>query len=341
MDKFPTKEICITKVGVLAQWTDSGRRYSQIDGYSQSGAIDWFSYQLANALCANPLNMPCIEVMGGHFSFQISDDCIVSITGAKAEISVNNHSLAVNQILQLKAGDSVNIRQVELGVFNYVGFAAKFKLPLFKDSVCAVKREKKGGSNNDGFGLAAGERFVFENSLKSARTNIPNRLKHGYSDFTFSTFIASIMKQQFSSSKQLPIMFSYQHASFSNIDKRRLIAHTYEISTKFDKMGVRLEGPSIYSQSSVLTSQAMANGAIQIPGDGKPIIMRNDRQTIGGYPVVGVINTLGLAILSQACAHEQVEFTLTNIESSIIFRRFIDLQFNHVLNEARGFIGNK
>lgn len=332
MRKQAAKIIKILHVGLLAQWTDSGRRYSQLAGYSQSGAVDWFSYQLANALCANPLHTPCIEVMGGQFSFQISDDCIISITGAKADISVNNRWVAVNQLLLLKSGDRINIGQVEKGLFNYVSFAAKFDLPLFKHSVCAVKREGKGGITNNGLGLAVADCFEFHSLFRCKQMKAAGLLKDGFLKLAFSPYIDSIIKQQLSSDKLLPISFSYQQGSFSNIDKRRLIGHSYKVTTKLDKMGVRLDGPSVYSQTPVLTSQPMANGAIQIPGDGKPIIMRNDRQTIGGYPVVGVVNSLGLALLSQACAHEEVNFSLTNIESSLISRRFIDLQFNRVLN---------
>jgi allophanate hydrolase subunit 2 len=335
MSKQTVKEIIVTKVGLLAQWSDSGRSNSQLAGYSQSGAVDWFSYQLANALCGNPLDTPAIEVMGGLFSFCISGDCIISITGAKADLRVNNKEVALNQLLLLKAGDNVSISQLTAGMFNYVSFAAIFNLPLFKNSVCAVKREKIGGSKGDGTGIAVGECFGFTTTCSLYRSKSPRLFEKGGLNIPLVPLFHSIINQQYSSHKHLPIMFSYQHTSFSNIDKRRLLAHAFKVSIKLDKMGVRLDGPSLVSQALVLTSQPMCNGAVQIPGDGKPIVMRNDRQTIGGYPVIGVVNSLGLALLSQSCAHEKVSFRLTNIESSIISRRFIDIQLNRVLNEAR------
>lgn len=339
MSKQLTKQIRITQPGLIAQWTDSGRRFSQINGYSQSGAVDWFSYQLANALCANSLNTPCIEIMGGQFSFEISDPCIISITGAKTDLRVNNLKASVNQILLLKAGDTVSIGQIEKGMFNYVSFAAKFELPLFGDSVCAVKRERKGGFTGNGSGLFEGQRLAFENSVSVNHSQCAALKKNGFFPISFSPFINSTITQQYGNSKQLPLIFSYQDNDFSKLEKMRLLAHTYKVSDKLDKMGVRLNGPKIKSQSTVLTSQPMANGAIQIPGDGMPIIMRNDRQTIGGYPVIGVVSSLGLSVLSQTSPNEEINFIETSFESAIICRRLIDIQFNQVLNKAKNIVG--
>jgi biotin-dependent carboxylase-like uncharacterized protein len=339
MSRQLPKKVIITRLGIVAQWTDSGRKFSQISGYSQSGAVDWFSFQLANALCANSLNTPCIEVMGGQFAFEVSDACIISITGARAELKVNNNPVAPNQALLLKSGDSVSIGQIEKGLFNYVSFAAKFELPLFKNSVCAVKREQKGGFKDNGLGLVKGQQLAFENVFPIREKQSLARKTNTLFVCKFSPFINSIIKQQYSDLKQLPLIFSYQHSEFSKCDIMRLLAHTYKVSDKLDKMGVRLTGPIVTAKSKVLRSQPMANGAIQIPGDGMPIIMRNDRQTIGGYPVIGVVSSFGLALLSQSAVNDDIHFKHTSFESAIICKRLIDIQLNEVLNKAKNVLG--
>ena len=40
-------------------------------------------------------------------------------------------------------------------------------------------------------------------------------------------------------------------------------------------------------------------GAIQVPADGQPIVLMNDRQTIGGYPKIGSVLSLDIAALAQ------------------------------------------
>ncbi|KMT54603.1 hypothetical protein ACR52_15690 [Pseudomonas fildesensis] len=47
-------------------------------------------------------------------------------------------------------------------------------------------------------------------------------------------------------------------------------------------------------------------GAIQVPPDGQPIVLLNDRQTIGGYPRLGALTPLALARLAQYLPGESV-----------------------------------
>jgi allophanate hydrolase subunit 2 len=57
-------------------------------------------------------------------------------------------------------------------------------------------------------------------------------------------------------------------------------------------------------------------GAIQIPADGQPIILLNDRQTIGGYPKIGSVTALDCAKLLQYRPDEKVIFQLINVEQA-------------------------
>lgn len=64
-------------------------------------------------------------------------------------------------------------------------------------------------------------------------------------------------------------------------------------------MGVRLLGPVLHYQGKALISEGIPLGAIQVPPDGQPIILLNDRQTIGGYPRLGALTPRSLARLAQ------------------------------------------
>jgi allophanate hydrolase subunit 2 len=81
----------------------------------------------------------------------------------------------------------------------------------------------------------------------------------------------------------------------------------------------------------------MANGAIQIPGNGMPIVMRNDRQTIGGYPVIGTLSQAGLAILSQATSKQELTFVPSDIKNATIWLERIDLALKAVLNNVQAY----
>lgn len=59
----------------------------------------------------------------------------------------------------------------------------------------------------------------------------------------------------------------------------------WQVDTRADRMGVRLLGPRLECRQQSMISEGIALGAVQVPPDGQPIVLLNDRQTIGGYPV--------------------------------------------------------
>ncbi|MFT6268951.1 MAG: allophanate hydrolase [Alphaproteobacteria bacterium] len=317
----------------MTQWTDAGREHSQVNGYSQSGAIDWFSFQLANALCGKTLNSAALEVMAGNIEFSVSSSCLMSITGAISDISINGERVVNRQLFMLKQNDYVKIGPAVKGLFSYIAFSATFELPVFANSVCAVKRENIGGTHGDGNSIANGEGFPFV-TQRTISKNASRSFNNDEHNPMYTPMLQDLIQSQFAQHKFIPFSFCYQQSSFSSIEKQRFVAHQYEVTQYIDKMGVRMTGPPVQCDVSDLTSQPMANGAIQIPGNGMPIIMRNERQTIGGYPVIGTVNSAGLAILSQATTFQTITFMATDFDTSIIWRQLIDIQLKQVLNKA-------
>ncbi|MCL6617404.1 MAG: KipI antagonist, partial [Anoxybacillus ayderensis] len=49
-------------------------------------------------------------------------------------------------------------------------------------------------------------------------------------------------------------------------------------------------------------------GTIQVPNEGKPIILMADRQTTGGYPKIAQVIAVDLPILAQTKPGEQIVF---------------------------------
>ena len=72
-------------------------------------------------------------------------------------------------------------------------------------------------------------------------------------------------------------------------------------------MGARLNGKPIEIDANLI-SEGIALGAIQIPTDGQPIILFNDRQTLGGYPKIGCVARVDLAKIAQARPGSVIRF---------------------------------
>ncbi|HBT58236.1 MAG TPA: allophanate hydrolase, partial [Pseudomonas sp.] len=81
-----------------------------------------------------------------------------------------------------------------------------------------------------------------------------------------------------------------------------------------DRMGMRLTGPALRYQGQPLISEGIPLGAVQVPPDGQPIILMNDRQTIGGYPRLGAVTPLSLARLAQCAPGQKVRLRVVSQE---------------------------
>jgi len=69
----------------------------------------------------------------------------------------------------------------------------------------------------------------------------------------------------------------------------RLCAAMYRVLPTSDRVGTRLEGPTLPRRDGAERSRPMVRGAIEVPRDGMPIVLGPEHPTIGGYPIVGVI----------------------------------------------------
>jgi allophanate hydrolase subunit 2 len=81
-----------------------------------------------------------------------------------------------------------------------------------------------------------------------------------------------------------------------------------------DRMGIRLDGPRLERNEDVdLLSEAVAPGTVQVPPSGKPILLLNDCQTIGGYPKIGHVIRVDFPIAAQLSPGDRIRFSEVSI----------------------------
>ncbi|MBF0354805.1 MAG: hypothetical protein HQL43_06165 [Alphaproteobacteria bacterium] len=83
----------------------------------------------------------------------------------------------------------------------------------------------------------------------------------------------------------------------------------WRISDQADRMGIRLDGPRLaHSQKSEIAPSGLVRGCIQVPGDGRPILLLADHQTTGGYPRVACVITADLPLAGRLAPGSEVCF---------------------------------
>jgi allophanate hydrolase subunit 2 len=88
----------------------------------------------------------------------------------------------------------------------------------------------------------------------------------------------------------------------------RMISTRWSVGPDVDRVGVRLaaidgDGPA---GSDPVDSTPMITGALQLPPDGRPILLLPDHATTGGYPVVACVITADLPILGRIAPGDEV-----------------------------------
>jgi allophanate hydrolase subunit 2 len=92
----------------------------------------------------------------------------------------------------------------------------------------------------------------------------------------------------------------------------------YVVTDRNDRMGYRLEGPAVRHKAGAdILTDALAPGAVQVPGNGMPIVMMADCQTAGGYAKIGTVIGPDLRLLAQSRCGDNVRFVHCPEEDAI------------------------
>ena len=124
---------------------------------------------------------------------------------------------------------------------------------------------------------------------------------------------------------KIEVILGPQSEYFARESLETLQSNFYVISVDSDRMGYRLDGPAVRHKTSDMISDAIPTGAVQIPKDGKPIIMMRDSQTTGGYPKIAVVTTPDISRLGQAKPKDKISFKIVSpAYARIKLIRFLD-----------------
>ena len=96
----------------------------------------------------------------------------------------------------------------------------------------------------------------------------------------------------------------------------------YRLSPASDRRGLRLQGPALQLvRPADLPPEGTAPGAVQVPGDGLPIVLGPDRPVTGGYPKIATVISADLPLLAQARPGAVLRFRAVHIEEALAARR--------------------
>ncbi|MCG7495485.1 biotin-dependent carboxyltransferase family protein [Vibrio sp. Of7-15] len=282
----------VIRPGNLTLLHDFGRYGLAHLGLSQGGPLDDFSFCWANQLLRNEMNCPVLEITLGQAEFHVHDHCMMAITGGDLGATLDGEPVKNWSCFPVQKGQTLKFGLPKNGLRAYLAVKHGFEAPEHFGSVSTVTRNKLGGLNQDGQPLQAGDELHFSDFQRLRK---PRYLTFRYTpDYNLPL--------------TLRVIESYQHNFFDKAAQALFYSSEFTVSQLCDRMGYRMEGPKIDCEKKGIVSEGIALGSIQVPPDGQPIILLNDRQTLGGYPKFGCIARIDLPRLAQAKPGQKVRF---------------------------------
>jgi biotin-dependent carboxylase-like uncharacterized protein len=90
-----------------------------------------------------------------------------------------------------------------------------------------------------------------------------------------------------------------------------MVSAAWTVSASSNRVGTRLEGPPLRRTGQPETTRPMVRGAIEVPGDGQPIVLGPEHPVTGGYPVIAVIAHADLGRFFATAVGRHVRFSST------------------------------
>jgi biotin-dependent carboxylase-like uncharacterized protein len=285
----------VLKPGLFTTIQDTGRYGYLKYGVPISGAMDQFSLVVANLLVANDGNDACFETTLIGPELQALADVQIAITGGDCSPRISDHSAPMWQTLTIQKGDVLSFGKMESGCRAYIAIRGGIDVPPVLGSRSTYVRGGFGG--NYGRQLKAGDTI----SKFDAKTQL-NKYK-----------LPEELTPWFSNHFKANVILGPQAEMLTKKGIETFLSNHYKVTSEADRMGYRLEGPTIEHRGKAdIVSDALLPGAIQVPKNGKPILIMRDAQTTGGYPKVAVVIASDISNLGQAKPSDEIEFSRTS-----------------------------
>jgi biotin-dependent carboxylase-like uncharacterized protein len=217
-------------------------------------------------------------------------DCILALAGADLDARVDDQPLAPWRSFALAKGQRLTLKQPKQGVRAYLAAPGGFEGEAVLGSCATVVREALGGTDGRGAALGKGQLLAFAGTQPALRE------------------VPEVLRPHYRQKPVLDLVMGAQIGDFSGMSLFDAFNRDWTLDSRGDRMGIRLLGPQLVYQGAPMISEGIALGAVQVPPDGQPIVLLNDRQTIGGYPRLGALTPLALAQLAQCMPGAAVRF---------------------------------
>jgi biotin-dependent carboxylase-like uncharacterized protein len=294
--------------GLCTTVQDLGRHGYQAMAVPVSGIRDSVSLRIGNAIVGNPDSMEGLEISLQGPTLEVKAESVrVVLCGTDAGqleiIEPDQRTVAPWQSVRLTRGTIFKVANFDDTFGCCLAVEGGFDLPTILDSKSTFLLGGIGGFK--GRALRKDDELPLLNQLAVARDEQ-----------------MSIRPVDIASNDIIRVILGPQDDYFETESVKTFLETPYLLSFKSDRMGFRLEGtPLKHSKGFNIVSDGIATGAIQVPGNGLPIILFYDHQLTGGYPKIANIISADLPKLGRMRLQTSIQFKSVSVEEAEDIKR--------------------
>jgi biotin-dependent carboxylase-like uncharacterized protein len=272
--------------GMAVAVQDRGRFRLRRFGVPVAGALDATLLACANALLGNPpeaaglellVGGPALAAREGAIAIALAGDVSAQRVGADGAVS----SLAPWTAVVLAPGDTLKIGMPRRGIA-YLAVSGGIRSAPMLGSRATYRRAGLGRFLERGDSLPCGAPVTLHQGQDWRWEDGPIRILPGPQDDHFPQESLEALEHQ-----------------------------TFKVGPASDRMGLRLSGgaPLKHNEKGAeIPTDGVVPGAIQVPGDGQPIVLLVDGQTTGGYAKIATVISADLPRLGHLRPGDEVRF---------------------------------
>jgi biotin-dependent carboxylase-like uncharacterized protein len=288
--------------GLCTTVQDLGRIGYQQLGVPVSGALDAVSLRLANAVLGNPPGTPALEILFSGPTLEVAAARIraaiggpgarLVLPGAPARAVPAWHSISLGR------GTVFRVVLGEQSACCYLAVEGGIAVPPVLGSASTCARAGLGGFE----GRALRAHDIVPLALAEAPARAELRLANPPGP---------------ACDQPIRVILGPQQDCFAEAAIPVLLDAEFRVSARADRMGMRLDGPLLRHRAGWdIVSDAIATGAIQVPGSGRPVVLLADHQTTGGYPKIATVVSADLPVLGRRRPGDAIRFVAVSVEEA-------------------------
>jgi antagonist of KipI len=292
----------VDRPGMLTTIQDLGRWGAQHHGVPPGGAMDVWSARLANRLVGNDDEAAVLESTLIGPTLTALDTMVVAVTGARFAVSVGGLLSRTPVVASLAPGATIVFGARLSGARAYIAVPGGVSVPPLLGSRSTHLRAGLGGI--DGRALRAGD------ILECPGASGPS-----------PRGVGAVHPVSWLDTKALRVFPGPRDDDATRTAFEVLCSTKFQISPQSDRMGYRLSNRRAWPPLQPLSvSQPVVTGAVQLPPGGEPILLMADRQTTGGYPIIGVVVEADVAVAAQRAPGDVVTFVPVSAQAAAAAR---------------------